>query len=155
MPFIENAQEFINRQKCESLHWRSRRVTLFANGARLTDDNRRFEPPKDPILLLTAERDFIAAQLEQEERKFKQCQQYIFTQSEFHRTGYAGLPDEKSFKDLEDFAVNVIMFREDLEAKQKELEKKRGPTPAQSYQARRDQERQAGDAAIRRASIRI
>lgn len=148
-PYVESESEFNRRQACSRVFRRDR--WIYENGAIWTSHGG-IEPPDDATSLLAIQSEFLAVRIEQEERLFRECREYIASQANYHRLGAGPAPAEQAFTDLERFQTNILQWREVLQAKRDELRNLRGPTPGERAEEQRRQFQTTAQACMSRVA---
>lgn len=158
MMLIESAQEFIARhggdpiQRMTSEGGERHQTTrlMLPDGAEIDMDdvNIRREPRTDPMEKLKGVIAYLRLKLDRENERYRACQAYISTQSQFHAMGAGPLPHPDSYEDLKKLQLSHREIQRQLGVKETELQELRGPDQWQLRQAERDQQRAAAASAL-------
>jgi len=102
MPFIENQQEFIQRQDCGAPRYIGKRY-LFENGAQSFSEFFHIDPPKDKYELARLQHEFLADRLEAEAEAYTKAQTYWHEQSRLnaHYSNPLPMPPDNFEEQLE------------------------------------------------------
>jgi hypothetical protein len=119
MPFIENFDEFSTRQNCVRV--RVSNGWLFENGAVVYDTEGAYEPPIDPIELLTAQIKFKEAVVTRTKAKYRRVFNATNAQAEYHRMGAGNAPNPETLKYLKMLAKILVIQEQSLEEMKSKL----------------------------------